>query len=229
MRRDIQINTQIDDIVFSDQNALSAYPFEWVEETDTYIRGQVVIPSCYDVGNIYIIGVLIEIPYTPIYKPIQLRILRDYGGSTLRVIPNPVNHEDWHDAYVKLNGASETVQLYASMLPMISSEKYIVQLTQNEGSAYVWASEDSDLTNANANIQNRNMMLKCVPSNNYRYPISGVGLIRYLHGNLSQTDLATRLRTEFKSDKVSVESAAFDSYTGDLDMDLDFSEADADV
>lgn len=229
MRRDIQINTQIDDIVLSDRNALNTYPFEWLAETDTYIRGQVIIPSSYNMSRVYTIGVLIEIPYTPIYKPIQLRILRDYGGSTLRAIPNPMNHEDWYDVYVRLNGASKSAQLYASMLPMISPDKYIVQLIQNEGSAYIWTAEDSDLTNANANIQNRNMMLKCVPSNNYRYPTSGVGLIRYLHGNLSQTDLATRLRTEFKSDKVSVESAAFDSYTGDLDMDLDFSEADADV
>ncbi len=229
MRRDIQINSQIDDIVLSDRNSLSTYTFEWEEETDTHIRGQIIIPSSFDVDKVYTIGVLVNIPYTPTYKPIQLRILRDYGGSTLRAISNPVNHADWYDVYAKLNGANNATQLYASALLAISSDQYIVQLITNEGNAFVWSAQDSDITNVNANIQNRNMMLKCVPSNNYRYPTSGVGLIMYLHGSLSQTNLATRLRTEFKSDKVSVESAAFDSYTGDLDLDLDFSEADADV
>ena len=83
--------------------------------------------------------------------------------------------------------------------------------------------------NINANIQNRNLLLQCVPSNNYRYPTSGVGLIKYLHANLSHSGLAEKLQTEFKDDKVEIINAAFNSYSGDLELDLDFSEADAGV
>ena len=41
--------------------------------------------------------------------------------------------------------------------------------------------------------------------------------------------LAEKLQTEFKDDKVEIINAAFNSYSGDLELDLDFSEADAGV
>lgn len=73
------------------------------------------------------------------------------------------------------------------------------------------------------------MLLKCLPSNSYRYPISGVGFIRYLHANISNTDLADVLQSEFEAENVKVLNASFDSDTGNLDLDLDFSKVDADV
>ena len=117
--------------------------------------------------------------------------------------------------------------LYASQLIMVNQDNYLLQL--NEGNAYLWSGIMSDMVNINANIQNRNLLLQCIPSNNYRYPTSGVGLIKYLHANLSHSGLAEKLQTEFKDDKVEIINAAFNSYSGDLELDLDFSEADAGV
>jgi hypothetical protein len=117
--------------------------------------------------------------------------------------------------------------LYASQLIMVSQDYYLIQI--NKGVAYLWSNAISDMVNINANIQNRNLLLQCVPSNNYRYPTSGVGLIKYLHANLSHSGLAEKLQTEFKDDKVEIINAAFNSYSGDLELDLDFSEADAGV
>ena len=128
--------------------------------------------------------------------------------------------------YTKLFGAQDKV-LYASQLIMVNQDNYLLQL--NEGNAYLWSGIMSDMVNINANIQNRNLLLQCVPSNNYRYPTSGVGLIKYLHANLSHSGLAEKLQTEFKDDKVEIINAAFNSYSGDLELDLDFSEADAGV
>lgn len=228
MRRDIRVNTQIGDIVLTDRNSLETYPFEWVEETDTDIRGRVVVPSTLDVSKFYTTGVKIEIPYTPVYKPVKVMVMRNFGVLTLRSVLNPVNHELWYDLQTKLYHG-DTERLKASQLLMVSTSGYVLQLGENEGNAYLWSDADSDLTNIKANIQNRNLLLRCIPSNSYRYPTSGVGLVRYLHSALSQSDLADRLQSEFKADKVSINSAAFDSYTGDLDLDLDFTEADASV
>ena len=102
-------------------------------------------------------------------------------------------------------------------------------MDKKDGICFLWSANNSDVANVAANIQNRNLMLQCVPSNNYRYPTSGVGLVRFLHANLSQTTLANVLQDEFKADKVTVKSAAFDSYTGDIELDLDFTEADESV
>ena len=162
----------------------------------------------------------------PIYKPIKIRIIRDFGGGNVRVVINPTNNSEWFEVYTKLFGAQDKV-LYASQLIMVNQDNYLLQL--NEGNAYLWSGIMSDMVNINANIQNRNLLLQCIPSNNYRYPTSGVGLIKYLHANLSHSGLAEKLQTEFKDDKVEIINAAFNSYSGDLELDLDFSEADAGV
>ncbi len=228
MRRDIQINTSICDMVLKDQNRLSTYAFEWVSETDLYLLGQVTIPSAFDVRRLQTEGVKVEIPYTPIYKPFKVRIVRYFDENTSMSVMNPVDGSEWFEVHTSL-WRQEKLLLRASQLIMVNQDNYIVQLDGANGIGYIWSANDSDAVNIAANIQNRNLLLKCIPSNNYRYPTSGVGLVRFLHANLSQTNLATILQNEFKADKVTVKSAAFNSFTGDIDLDLDFSEADAEV
>ena len=231
MRRDIHIDTTTGDVVLQDRNKNTiTHPFKLIGESDAYVYGQVTIPSISDLDEIYEHGVKVEIPYTPIYKPIQLTFVQAVDGVVTRTLTNPVNLSTYFDVYAHLLGKEEDAHIKASQLLMINNDgNYIVQLEKNGGNVFMWSGALSDLEVADANIQNRNLMLMCVPSNNYRYPTSGVGLVRYLHGNLDQTDLANRLDSEFKADKVSVNNASFDSYTGDIDLDLDFTEANAEV
>lgn len=226
MRRDIHVNTQLGDIVLQDRNILGTYPFEWIGEEDLVLKGQLTLPGNYDINTLYSKGVRVSIPYTPIYKPMQIRIVRDYGDGVTRTVINPVNRSEWFDIRTKLYGKSD-LQIRAPQLLMISMGDYLIQIDNN--TAYIWSNIDSDLCNINANYQNRNLLLQCVPSNNYRYPTSGVGLVRFLHSNLSQAKLADKLDSEFKADKVTVKNASFNSFTGNLEMDLDFTEADASV
>lgn len=228
MRRDIQINTSINDIVLKDQNKLSTYPFTWVSESDLYLLGEITIPHTFDVNKLQTEGVKVEIPYTPIYKPFKVRIMRQFDANNSMAVINPVNGSEWFEVHTKLWNQQNT-QLCASQLIVISQDTYIVQLDNTNGVAYIWSANNTDAVNVAANIQNRNLLLQCIPSNSYRYPTSGVGLVRFLHANLSQTTLANILQDEFKADKVTVKGAAFDSYTGDIELDLDFSEADASV
>lgn len=228
MRRDIQINTAISDMVLKDQNRLNTYTFEWVSETDLYLLGRITIPSTFDVRKLQTEGVKVEIPYTPIYKPFKVQIVRHFDENTSMNVINPVDGSEWFEVRTNL-WRQNNIQLKASQLIVVSQDDYIIQLDGINGIGYIWAASSNDVVNIAANIQNRNLMLKCIPSNNYRYPISGVGLVRFLHANLSQTNLATILQNEFKADKVTVKRAAFNSFTGDIDLDLDFSEADADI
>lgn len=228
MRRDIQINTSISDMVLKDQNRLSTYPFTWVSESDLYLLGEITIPHTFDVNKLQTEGVKVEIPYTPIYKPFKIRIMRQFDANNSMAVINPVNGSEWFEVHTKLWNQQNT-QLCASQLIVVSQDTYIVQLDNTNGVGYIWSANNTDAVNVAANIQNRNLLLQCIPSNSYRYPTSGVGLVRFLHANLSQTTLANILQDEFKADKVTVKGAAFDSYTGDIELDLDFSEADASV
>ncbi len=225
MRRDIQVNTQIGDMVLTDRNSLSTYPFEWVGEYDTYILGCVTLPAYFERSKLED-GIKIEIPYTPVYKPVKLKIVRDYGEKDKRAFLNTSNNSELFDVRTKLYNLSNKT-LKASELFLIDEGTYMLQMTDND--VWLWSSVCSDARNINANIQNRNLLLRCVPSNSYRYPLSGVGLVRYLHGNIPGSDLADVLQSEFEAENVKVLNASFDSDTGNLDLDLDYSKADANV
>lgn len=225
MRRDIQVNTQIGDMVLTDSNSVSTYPFEWLYERDSNIYGCVTLPAYFERSSLEY-GVKINIPYIPMYKTIKLKFVQDYGDGNTRTFINTGDNSEYFDVHSKLYNLDERA-LKASELILIDEENYILQLVGNK--LLLWSSKTSDAKNINANIQNRNLLLKCLPSNSYRYPISGVGLIRYLHANISNTDLADVLQSEFEAENVKVLNASFDSDTGNLDLDLDFSKVDADV
>lgn len=226
MRKDIQVNTSTHDLVLHDTKLIALYPFEWIKEGDTYLYGQITIPEYVSNRMMEEMGVGVSIPYTPIYKPISIRIVRKSASGSLQTIINPVNRTEWFNLFTKLYNKVRK-QICASQLLMVSKTDYLIQIA--DGDVLIWSCKKSDMVNINANFQNRNLMLQCVPSNSYRYPGSGVGLVRYLNSNLNQSDLADKLQSEFKADKVTVKNAAFNSYTGDLEMDLDFTEADASV
>lgn len=226
MRRDIQISTSTHDIILKDKNLAVSYPFEWIEDGDTILYGQLTIPDYLPARALETDGIKVSIPYTPVYKPISIRVLKELEDGTLQTVINPTDRKEWFPAYTKLYGKKQ-MKICASQLLMVSMEDYLIQL--KDGTAFIWSYKQSDLVNANANFQNRNLMLQCVPSNSYRYPVSGVGLVRYLHSNLGHSDLADKLQSEFKADKVTVNNAAFNSFSGDLEMDLDFTEADAGI
>lgn len=226
MRKDIQINTSTHDVVLQDPNIISTCPFEWVREEDACIYGQLTLPEHISTSILGSFGVRVSIPYTPIYKPIAIRIVQEVEDGPPQIMINPVDLTEWFHVSTKLyNQVSK--KICASQLLMVSTSDYLIQIVN--GDAWIWSYQSSDFVNTNANFQNRNLLLQCVPSNSYRYPVTGVGLVRYLHSNLNQSDLADRLQSEFKADKVTVKNAAFNSYSGDLELDLDFTEADASV
>ena len=225
MRKDIQVNTKTSDIVLVDTKHVFTYSFQWLGETDLYLEGKIIIPFTLDIDKLYSDGIRIPIAYTPVYKHIRIKIVRDFGGGLERAIVNPTDNSEWFEVLANLH--QQKRQIYASQLSLIDTDIYLITL--KDGQAWVWSGKQLDVHVINANIQNRNLLLQCVPSNSYRYPTTGVGLVRYLHANIDRSDLAERLDSEFKADKVKVISAAFNSDTGDLDMELDFSEADASI
>lgn len=228
MRKDIHVNTYTGDIVFQNTYTAPSYPFRWVAEGDMYLFGEVRLPASADLGRIAREGVLAEIPYTPVYKPMKIRTVKYSDELHQSYVMNPVNGSEWFDAEAVMYGNGRR-QLKACQLPMVDDGTYLLRMDGAEGKMEIWSGKVSDFRNIPANIQNRNLLLKCVPSNNYRYPTSGVGLIRFLHSTLNNSVLAYTLQTEFAADKVYVNSAEYDAETGELMLDLDFTEADASV
>nr|DAO03104.1 MAG TPA: hypothetical protein [Caudoviricetes sp.] len=220
MRKDIEIHIGTGDITLPSKNNYQLRDFQWVQNPtglSRYIYGEIIVPSNLSANTLYNKGVYTAIPYTPIYKEFMVRIKRLYENGLYEYLQNPADGTEWFVVKCNLYGTKGCKNVYASQLKMIADNDYYFQF--DKGTMNVYSAMESDLNIVKANRQNSNMLLACVPTNNYRYPISGVGLIRWMNGNMDYTALADTIKSEFTDDGVVVNSASFDYDTHQLSLD----------
>lgn len=226
MRKDIEIHINTGDITLSPKNKFTLRPFSWVENSQglsRYIYGEVEVPSALSEIHIKNNGIHVSIPYTPKYNEFYIRIKRVLGENSFTYIQNPIDGSEWF--LVKAGLFGQALQnIYASQLLIISESSFYIRL--NKGIAELYSSAESDMNIIKANRQNSNLLLKCIPTNNYRYPLTGVGLIRWTNSNISYTKLSDTIQREFENDGVLVKNANYDFETKDLKLELDTTNVD---
>lgn len=225
MRKDIEIHIGTGDITLPSKNNYKLRDFQWVENPaglSRYTYGEIIVPSNLSEREIKEHGVYVSIPYTAKYKEFMVRVKRQYENGTGEYLQNPVNGTVWFTAMSNLYGSGSNKNLYASQLIMIADSEYYIQF--DKGAVNIFAASETDLNIVKADRQNSNMLLACVPTNNYRYPISGIGLIRWMNGNANSTELAETIQSEFANDGVTVNSASFDYDTFQLHLDATVSQ-----
>lgn len=230
MRKDIEIHINTGDIVLTSKNKVTLRDFQWLEGTPTgmeqrYLYGEVIVPAYVLEDNIFKQGVYIEIPYTPIYKEVKLRIKRKYTEENVQYLRNPKDGSEWFLVQCSLHG-NEPTNIFASQLMAVSDDRFYISFTN--GTILLYSGYEHDMTVVKANTQNKNMLLKCVPGNNYRYPLTGIGLIRWTNSNISVTKLAQVLKDEFAADGTPVINAQYDFDSKQLYLILDTSNVDGD-
>lgn len=225
MRKDIQIHIATGDIVLSGQDTYKTRDFQWVSNPtglSRYIYGEIAVPSNIPEATIRSNGLYATIPYTPIYKEFMVRIKRSYDNGTYEYLPNPIDGSFWFLVKVGLYGKKKE-NAYASQLLEISESDFYIQF--DGGVVNLYAASESDVNIVKADRQNSNMLLSCVPTNNYRYPITGVGLIRWTNGNVGYGKLADRIKSEFADDGMTVNDASFDYETKQLSINATSNES----
>ncbi|NDV63938.1 hypothetical protein [Bacteroides sp. 224] len=221
MRKDIEIHINTGDIVINPHNTPKLRTFNWITNNgglERYIYGEIQLPGNISEATIKENGVYISIPYTPKYKEFYVRIKRIFSDETSSFIQNPVDGSDWFLARSGLCGG-DMKNIYASQLLLISENVFYIRL--NKGYANIYSGNESDVNIVPAKRQNANLMLKCLPTNNYRYPLTGVGLIRWVNSNIHYTELSAVLQREFGDDGMNVKNAAFDLESKDLQLELE--------
>ena len=220
MRKDIEIHINTGDIVIKPQNKVKLRPFSWVTNESglsRYIYGEIQVPGSIPENIIINNGISFTIPYTPKYKEFYIRIRRVFNEDMSSFIQNPVNGSEWFLVKAGLYGG-EMKNVYASQLLLISENLFYIKL--NKGYANIYSGNESDVDIIPAQRQNANLLLKCLPTNNYRYPLTGVGLVRWVNSNIHYTQLSAVLQREFENDGLMVENASFDLESKDLHLDL---------
>lgn len=217
MRKDIQFSIDIQDMPIKPTNKYTAYPLQWIERPASglsrYIYGEVKLPMSVSEESIVKNGLVIKIPYTPQYKEFQVRICREsYNGDTLPIY-NPVDGSEWF----VVQGANSK-NLFASQLMLLSEEAFDMQFNGKFLVAY--DADKRDVVIAKASRQNANHLLACYPGNNYRYPLAGVGLGRWINSNaINSSKLADRISAQFKEDGVSIRTASLNFDTMQINID----------
>ena len=229
MRKDIEIHINTQDITLPAKNRTVLRKFQWVDRPDDkeqrYIYGEVVLPATLSEESITSKGVYVVIPYTPIYKEIRLRFKREYGNEFDCYIKNPVDGTEWFTLQTAVYGQNQR-NVFASELIEVSEDRFYLMF--DEGLVRIFSGNESDLNIIKANTQNKNLLLACIPSNNYRYPLIGVGLVRWANSTVDVSSLASVLQKEFADDGTPVKSAEYNHELRHLNLILDTATVDSD-
>lgn len=230
MRQDIEIHINTGDITLSSKQRVILRDFKWIERTkgqeQRYLYGEITMPATIIEDTVVNQGIYIEIPYTPIYKEFKIRIKRQYTDEDYSYIRNPQDGSEWFIVQCAMYG-NESRKIYASELLAISESTFYIAF--DGAVAQLYSGLQSDMNIIKANWQNRNLLLKCVPGNCYRYPLVGVGLIRWTNSNISVSKLAQVIKEQFLEDGTPVIGARYDFNSKQLYLNIDTSNVDKDA
>lgn len=206
MRKDIEINIETGDVTLGVVAKEVKYPFAWLStpEGEDALYGEVVIPQAMSLDGAVERGVACDIPYIGKAKPINVRIRKD--GTE--------NETGWYTIKT-----ADGKDIPASSLRAISRRGFT--LIPDGVMCRLYAFGTTDFNIVDANHQNTDLLLACVPTNSYRYPTSGVGLIRWKNSHMSGTGLSDTLKREFEADGVTISFASYDFETHGLDLTID--------
>lgn len=221
MRKDIELHIQTGDVAIDPQNKIRLREFRWVDEPtllSRYIYGEVDVPYSISENKIKSQGISFEIPYTPIYKEFMIRVRRVYEDGSFVYVTNDVDGSQWFLAKTPWYGG-ELKNVFASTLPAISEHNFFINISN--GIAELYAGSQSDFNIVKADRQNSNCMLACFPGGNYRYPLTGVGLARWINStNVVSTELTKILQREFSADGYSIQNAAYNYDSQQMELNM---------
>lgn len=225
MRKDIEIHINTGDVAIVSQNKPKFREFRWVDQPtmlSRYIYGEIDVPYTVSERTILSQGLFFIVPYTPKYKEFMVRIRRINDEGTFAYVTNAVDGSQWFLVKSAVYGG-ELKNVFVSMLPSISENGFFVMF--HDGLAHLYSSSLSDFNIIKAGRQNANCLLACFPGGNYRYPLTGVGLARWINSNnVASTSLTKVLQDEFSADGVTINNAAFNYDTQQMELsakDLD--------
>lgn len=220
MRKDIEIHIQTGDVALESKNKLKLREFRWVEQPELlsrYIYGEIDVPYTVSERTIRSQGLACVIPYTPRYKEFMIRVRRVNEDGFSTYLMNKADGSQWFLAKSAIYGEASR-NVFASELPSISEEAFFIDLNDNH--AQIYSCGQSDFNIVPAARQNANCLLACYPGGNYRYPLTGVGLARWINSNsAASASLTQTLQDEFRADGVIIKNAVFDYDTNQMELE----------
>lgn len=219
-RQDIQIDTDYGELETTD-NIIGKMNYDFVlldsvpgADNDNYCYGEVVIPMNFEKRVKDGFETHISIPYKPIFKQLRVRFRVDMNNDLSEFIRNASDNELWYDVALPDGGAIRLAEFRA-----INEQNYF-NLRLEGGRLSLYSGKETDLLIKASLSQNQNFLLRASAGTLYQHPLTGVGLIDFLHGNFENSGLAAKLQKEFEADNMIVVNAYMNSETGELLLEV---------
>lgn len=219
-RQDIQIDTVYGELETADIIiGKNSYDFMLLEslpgsDNDNFRYGEITIPKGQEKKVVDGFQAHVVISYTPDYKELKVRFRVVSESDTPEYIINKTDNGIWFKVSLP-----EGDPFRMSEFRKLDECNYNLILT--DGVLWIYSGKETDLLIKASLGQNQTFLLKASAGNLYQHPLTGVGLIDYLHGNFENTGLAAKLQSEFEGDKMIINNAYMDSVTGELLLDVE--------
>lgn len=197
------------------------YLFEYLGmDTDRYAYGEIRVPGNFESRYNDRDGIRVYIPYIPQYKELKIRFALEKGDGNESYLRNRSDNSTW---FTVLSPGLGTV--YLSAFRTVNETNHF-NLILHEGKLLLYSANETDFIIKPSLEQTKVFLLKASAGNLYQHPTTGVGLIRYLHGNFENSNLPGKLQQEFEADGMIIKNAYMDSETGELLLDVDEKQTD---
>ncbi len=181
-------------------------------DNDRYAYGEITVPRSDEKRVKEGFQLHAFLPYAPQYKELQIRFRLD--AENPEYILNRATNESWY----KVCSPDGSALMLAGFRALNSDNYYNLRLA--EGKLFLYSGKETDLTIKASLSQNQRFLLKASAGNLYQHPLTGVGLIDFLHGNFENSGLAAKLQSEFEADNMIVVNAYMNSETGELLLEV---------
>jgi hypothetical protein len=219
-RQDIQIDTAYGELETTDNIVGKAlYDFVLPDEmegldNDTYCYGEVILPKGSEKRVKDGFQAHVYVPYRAVYKILMIRFRVGGDEDPSEYVVNPTTNRHWYEVVLPDGG-----EIRLAEFRRLNSGNYY-NLVLSGGVLRLYSGHETDLLIKASLAQNETFLLKASAGNLYQHPLTGVGLIDYLHGNFENTGLAAKLQSEFEADNMLIVNAYMDSATGELLLEV---------
>ncbi len=219
-RQDIQINTDYGELETTDNIAGKTF-YDFVllrsvdgQDNDNFCYGEIMIPRGYEQRIKDGFQAYIRLLYTPISKELRVRLRVDTDNGEVEYVLNRTTNSPWYGVVL-----SEDNTIRVSEYRILGSGE-VYRLRLQDGIFEIYSGHETDLLIQASLPQNQNFLLKASAGTLYQHPLTGVGLIDFLHGNFENSGLAAKLQKEFEADNMIVINAYMNSQTGELLLEV---------
>lgn len=225
-RQDINMNASCGEVNMADNlTDKRIYPFEYLGDMqgmdmEQYSYGEIRVPGNFENRYSDKDGIHVHIPYIPQYKELKIRFALEKENGSESYLRNRSDNSIW---FTVLTPDMGTVYLPAFRTV---NEANNFNLILREGKLLLYSANETDFIIKPSLEQTKVFLLKAAAGNLYQHPTTGVGLIRYLHGNFENSNLPGKLQQEFEADGMIIRNAYMDSATGELLLDAEEKQTD---